>query len=304
MNITYAVADIGTNSVRLMLADEACRPVKKYLTTTRIGEALHRTRRLSPEGAARTLEALKAYKSQADHYGVELWAFATSAVRDAENRQEFLSAALSQGIAIHVVSGQTEGMLGFLGVGVQEPMTLIDIGGGSTEIAYGENGSPQVSFSCPVGCVRALDRFGGDSSPAALSELKAWLRNTPVTVAGTVQSMGQAMAALSGRGRVYAVSGTATSIASLIAGATDRHQPEKIQGMTLDRSTVEQTVKELAQTPVSQLCSIPVLGKRGDLIAYGGALLLQCMDSLSAEAITISDSDNLEGYLRYRLSKG
>lgn len=303
MQITYAIADIGTNSVRLMLADATRTPVKKYLTTTRIGEALHQTGLLSSAGMERTLEALKGYKALADEHAVPMWTFATSAVRDAKNKAEFLAMAEAAGIIIDVVDGETEGMLGYLGVGAPGRMALIDIGGGSSEIACGENGQLLTSFSAPVGCVRALDRFRGDTSQAALSELKDWLKNAQVTEKGLRRTMTEAAKALGKVDSVYAVSGTATSLASLFVGATDSYQPEKIQGIAVEKQTIEELTAKLAATPVAELCAIPVLGKRGDLIAYGGALLLACMELLGAERIVISDSDNLEGYLRYRLDR-
>ena len=79
----YAVCDVGTNSVRLMLADEALRPLYKTLVTTRIGDELATTSRLSEGGMARTLTALSEYRYAAEEYNLPLWAFATSAVRDA-----------------------------------------------------------------------------------------------------------------------------------------------------------------------------------------------------------------------------
>ena len=113
----YAVCDVGTNSVRLMLADEALRPLYKTLVTTRIGDELATTSRLSEGGMARTLTALSEYRYAAEEYNLPLWAFATSAVRDAENKEEFLARCEDRGLFLEVVSGETEGMLGFLGVG-------------------------------------------------------------------------------------------------------------------------------------------------------------------------------------------
>ncbi|MGI6150929.1 MAG: hypothetical protein ACOYIR_03135 [Christensenellales bacterium] len=298
----YAVADIGTNSVRLMLADETLRPVEKRLITTRIGEKLAQTGELSEAGMARTLNALCLYAEAAADFGAPLWAFATSAVRDAANREEFLRRALAVGIPIEVVSGEREAELAFLGVGSTERATLIDVGGGSTEVAQGEGGRLHAAFSAPVGCVRALERFGDRDDAQARAALAAWLLAERVWGGG--MTMGEALSSLKPAGRVYAVSGTATSIASLFVGATEAYSASAVQDIVVTETDLRAVLNRLGRMTVEQRCAIPVLGERGDLIVHGGVLLLTCMEALEATEITISDADNLEGYLRYRLRKG
>lgn len=298
----YAIADIGTNSVRLMLADENLRPVQKFLTTTRIGEKLMETGELSEAGMVRTLDALCRYAEEAANFGAPLWAFATSAVRDAVNKEEFLRRALSVGIPVEVVSGETEAKLAFLGVGTTERATLIDIGGGSTEVAQGEGGELLAAYSVPVGCVRALERYGTRSDAEVFASLALWFFQERVS--GKSMTMGDALSSLRPAGRVYAVSGTATSIASLFAGATQGYDAAAVQGRVLTREDVLAILDRLRGMTVEQRCAIPVLGERGDLIVHGGVLLLFCMEALGAKEITISDADNLEGYLRYRLTRG
>lgn len=297
----YAIADIGTNSVRLMLADEALCPVEKRLVTTRIGEKLSETGALSEAGMGRTLDALCGYADAAAEFGAPLWAFATSAVRDANNGLEFLRRAMAAGIPVEVVSGETEAELAYLGVGALERATLIDIGGGSTEVAQGEGGRLHAAFSAPVGCVRALERFGACANEEALQRLSEWLLSERVSGGGL--SMGGALSSLKPAGRVYAVSGTATSIASLFVGATGEYSASAIQGRVVAEGDVRAVLDRLKKMTVAQRCAIPVLGERGDLIIHGGVLLLTCMEALGAAEIVISDADNLEGYLRYRLKR-
>jgi len=298
----YAIADIGTNSVRLMLADENLRPVQKYLTTTRIGETLSSSGELSEAGMRRTLAALCQYAEKAARFGAPLWAFATSAVRDAQNREEFLKRAHAAGIGIEVVSGETEAELAFLGVGAAGRATLIDIGGGSTEVAQGEDGKLLAAFSAPVGCVRALERLGDRSDEAAQRELSEWLLSARVS--GGSIAMGEALSTLKPAGRVYAVSGTATSLASLFAGVTEEYRPDAVHNKVVTQKDICAVLDRLRGMTVEQRCAIPVLGERGDLILHGGTLLLTCMKALGAKEVTVSDADNLEGYLRYRLRQG
>ena len=295
----YAVCDVGTNSVRLMLADEALRPLYKTLVTTRIGDELATTSRLSEGGMARTLTALSEYRYAAEEYNLPLWAFATSAVRDAENKEEFLARCEDRGLFLEVVSGETEGMLGFLGVGAPGPARLVDIGGGSTEIACGADGLVHRSFSAPVGCVRALTCFG--FAPDGPQKVRRWLRETMVTVEGERLPMALAMERTDPAAPVYAVSGTATSLASFAAGATNAYRAEAVNGLLLSKKKIEEILAELSALTPQERCAIPVLSERGDLILYGGALLLECMECLGATTVTVSDADNLEGYLRARV---
>lgn len=297
----YAVTDIGTNSVRLMLADEELRVVEKRLATTRIGEKIAETGELSEAGMERTLNALLGYAKAASDFGAPLWAFATSAVRDAKNKEEFLRRARGLGIEIEVVDGGTEAALAYIGVGAAGKATLIDIGGGSTEAAQGENGTLKAGFSAPVGCVRALERFGRDAGEKEFGRLSEWFRNERIS--GGTLTMKEALLSLRPAGRVYAVSGTATSIASIFVGAEERYDASAVQGKVVSKGDVFAVMKRLGKLTVEERCAIPVLGERGDLILFGGAILLDCMELLGAGEITVSDSDNLEGYLRYRLSQ-
>ena len=294
----YGVMDIGTNSVRLMLAEasaDAVQPVSKRVTTTRIGEQLHRTGLLCQAGMERTEQALSDMLHEAQAAGAgQIWAFATSAVRDAGNREEFLTRCEAMGLPVQVVSGEQEAMLGFLGAlgHHRGPGRLIDIGGGSTEIVEGQDGACRWGFSVPVGCVRAKERYA--ETEEGLRHTRRWLRDCPVPADGGEQKAHRVFAKMKKiPGPVYAVGGTATTLASLAAGVTQSYEPRIITGRSLTAGEVQRVSEDMGRLTMEERRRIPVLGRRADLIRYGAAILLECMDELGVASVITSDADNL-----------
>ena len=144
------IIDIGTNSCRLFIAElentsegkKIKRELVKDVEIVKLGEGVNKTHNLNPNAIKRTLDCLKKYKEKASSYGVEnIRAFATSAVRDAENREVFLQEVLKLGIKIECISGKTEATLNFLGNSLvfKDRILVVDIGGGSTEFTLGKD---------------------------------------------------------------------------------------------------------------------------------------------------------------------
>ena len=164
-----AVIDIGTNSMRLMLceiSDNFISKKEKDLIITRIGKDVSKTGMITEESFARNINALKIFKNKADIYGAEeVYAIATSAVRDALNREAFVAEALSQaGIDVRIISGEEEAELGLRGVlseiqNPRETVLVIDIGGGSTELILGSREKTDYKVSIPAGAVRMTEQF-------------------------------------------------------------------------------------------------------------------------------------------------
>ena len=306
MDQLYAVMDIGTNSVRLMLARCSGRVEveDKRICTTRIGEALHSTGELSEGGMERSLSALAGFLETAREAGAtQFFAFATSAVRDAKNRQEFLDRCREKlGLEVDVISGREEAGLGFAGIGVRGQAKLIDIGGGSTEISCGAGGRVSFSFSVPVGCVRALERY--PETEDGLLHARKWLHDMPMSFEGEAVKAGKLMQKLrKAEGPAYAIGGTATAIASLAAGLTQRYDARIVTGRALTLGEVRRINAEMGRIPVENRKKIPLLGKRAEVIRFGAALLEECMVCLDAPSVITSDADNLEGYLLQKVGK-
>ena len=159
-----AVIDMGSNSVRLLLVQSG--RTEQFLETTRLGKGVE-ARRLQKEPMERTVQAVERFCALARSRGIErIHAFATSAVRDAENRGELLALLRERcGLAVDVLSGEEEADLAYLGAADGARALVLDIGGGSTELVFGE-GTVRQAVSLQAGAVRLRERFGQDRAGA------------------------------------------------------------------------------------------------------------------------------------------
>ena len=176
-----AVIDCGTNSIRLLIADvsgENFREITRDMEIVRLGQGVDKTGQFHPDAITRTLSAVDKYASEIARRGVEKIRFcATSATRDATNRQLFIDGVVERlGIAPEVISGEEEAFLSFTGATKElpdsfAPFLVIDIGGGSTEFVLG-NRKVIAAKSVNIGCVRMSERhFLHD--PATASEIES-----------------------------------------------------------------------------------------------------------------------------------
>ncbi|WP_308161087.1 Ppx/GppA phosphatase family protein [Cellulomonas sp. GbtcB1] len=165
-----AAIDCGTNSIRLLVADVDAEAgtltdLDRRMEVVRLGQGVDRTGRIAPEAMARTLDATRRYADVCRDLGVEAVRFvATSASRDAENRDEFVAGVREAlGVEPEVIGGVEEAALSFrgatgvLGATHDGPFLVVDLGGGSTEVVLGERG-PEAAYSMDVGCVRITER--------------------------------------------------------------------------------------------------------------------------------------------------
>lgn len=295
----YAVVDIGTNSVRLMIADaEGGRltTVRKALNTVRIGEGIGVSSGISQPAMARTIEALRAYKQEAlDANAQTIYIFATSAVREAANREEFAKGVReSLNIPLDIISGDEEAHIGFLGAaGPGNRRGLIDIGGGSTEVLVGRDEDLEFVKSFKVGTVRSLSlypdaEYDGGKSYAALR--------------GFIQAE---ISVLKGKGfgseKFIGIGGTATALAAIAMGLKT-YDAEKVQGYTLTMDRLQSIFNMLSSVTLEQRRTITGLdAKRADVIVFGCVILMEFLNAIGTNAIEVSDRDNLEGYLLKKL---
>ena len=179
----YASIDIGTNTILMLVAEVEngldyhnglphVNRLADFYEVPRVGKNVSSSGMLSMEAMERGIEVLAKYISIAREYGVEkIVASATSAVRDAANREYFIEAAKSKfGIDIEVITGETEARLGYLAAvsgapHPDAPTFVIDIGGGSTELSYGTGTKPGILMSIDVGAVRVTEKFFGAHNP-------------------------------------------------------------------------------------------------------------------------------------------
>jgi len=277
MKPAVAVIDIGSNSVRLMLASHENGRVcslSKELQTTRLAQGIDFTHRLAAERIADSIRVIGYYASKAAASGVPVIAYATSAVRDAENRDDFLDRVLKRtGVRIRVLSGEEEGNYAFFAV-TGGSGTVFDIGGGSFQIV-----TKNRSQSFPCGCVRAKAYCDASDPKMLEASLFPWM-DERTDVPESVETP------------VYGVGGTISSIGAILAGQT-----------VYDRSKLAPISRARLGTLLNVLCAIPeeervrhpLLKERGDVILQGAMILKYIMSRTNTECVIPSDRDGMEG---------
>lgn len=287
----FAAIDIGTNSVRLLIARLANRQLQAELRTLRmcrLGEGMTRGNGLQPQAVARTLQALQEFNSILQARRARLLrAVATSAVREAANAGFFIDQALSEtGIAVEVIAGEEEAYLSYTGACTALPGVsrgaVVDIGGGSTEFTWQPGaGQPDhpASHSIPVGAVRLTEQ--PMLLPGILSRLKPAL-----------EELGKAEP-----GSLIGVGGTITSLAA-IDQALAVYDPKRVHGYRLSRNAVERILFLLSAKTNGERQQVPGLQpERADIIVGGATILWAILGFLQAEQITVSEADILDGII-------
>ena len=283
----YAVIDIGSNSVRMRFQDST----EKYSVTTRLGLGLAQSGNLAPDRAKHSASVIMTFVREASKRGLVPLAYATSAVRDAKNRDEFLELVrLICGIEVDILSGEREAQYAYIGACGNKKCGLMDIGGASMQFV-----SENFKKSFPVGCVRgrdiALERTKDSPTdyPAQRAALESYLEELTAPYAEVLTLDREAFVPCIG------VGGTITTLCAL---SVDRFAISKAvgDGASLSRDTLEELIDFLLGLGNGR-CGIGVLASRHDVILYGAALLAKAMDMLSLDSITSSLRDGLDGYL-------
>lgn len=280
----YGVIDIGSNSVRLMISDGQ-KSLYKLVKTTRLAEGMGEDKLLQPETVDRTVQAVSFFVKKAKSEEVDvLMAFATAAVRNANNKSGFLDAVYNEcGIEIEVISGEVESEIGLLGALCGKDGGLIDVGGASTEIILTSNGSKTYGKSVNVGAVVVKDACGQDKKLAERFIFEKLLEFNEFS-----------------NENLTAIGGTATSIASIIQ-RLEPYDPKKTDGFVIDVATMSKVVDNLYSLKVEQRKKLVGLQpERAEIIAGGALILLSVMKKFNVKTLTVSEKDNLEGYLLYK----
>jgi exopolyphosphatase/guanosine-5'-triphosphate,3'-diphosphate pyrophosphatase len=290
----YAVYDIGSNSVKFLIAERGpegrgLRVLAEKSQATRLAEDLIATAELKPEAVERTLAVLRNLKAKADALGVGASrAVATSAVRDAGNRKQFLKAAAEiLGAPLLVLSGDEEAEGVYRGI-ASDPafrgdLTGIDVGGGSVEWIVGRGGRIGERMSLPVGCVRLRERFipGYPLPPEALARFLADLQAQLEPALRPYHKEGQDRP-------VVGTGGTITAAAALDLGLSE-FDGARIHGHELTLARLERMISELAVLDLAALEKIPGLpAKRADIVVPGLAVFIASLRLLGADRITAS----------------
>jgi len=302
-----AAVDIGTNSVRLLVADgeghgdprrAEVAPVERLMRITRLGQGVDDARALHPDAIARTVAVLREYREVVERLDVgRIRATATSAARDSSNRDELFAAVHDAlGVTPELLSGDEEAALSFLGatatLDAPAPRLVVDIGGGSTEFVLGTD-EPVGLVSLDMGCVRITEQFLHSDPPAPeeLSNAIAWVRDLVADVPRVIPAARDAAT-------LVGLAGTVTTVAAVELGLPE-YDAEKIHGFRLSRAAVEDVFRTFATETAAQRATNPGLEPgRVDVIVGGVVVLAGILRTLNFDEVLVSESDILDGLVR------
>lgn len=275
-----AVIDVGSNSVRLLISEDGLTVTKKVKITKLASGVI--SGMLNDEAVERTVRAVSFFVSEARKLGIiEIHVFATAAVRMAKNAKIFTDRVLDEcGIVVDVISGEKESILGCLGALNGKDGGVIDIGGASSEIAVMKNGKIVYSESIDMGAVTLTDRFGQDAK-----RVREYVKKR-VLEYGIVHC-----------NCFYGIGGTATTVASVLNKLVV-YDPKITHGFKFNKEQLQNLVELLYSMTVDERKKLVGLQpERAEVIASGLSIMLEIMNYLRIDFITVSESDNLEGYL-------
>jgi len=294
-----AAIDCGTNSTRLLVARGAGatkEALARVNTITRLGRGVDATGKLDPDAIARTTDALRDYKRILDEHGAKrIRVTATSAARDAENRDEFFDAAEAiLGVRPELLSGETEAELSFRGATAEldpadGPFLVVDIGGGSTEFIVGTD-EVEGSMSIDIGCVRFFEQYV-ESDPPAPEELHACISVTDAWM----DDVARELPALRSAKTFVGLAGTVTTMAAVEIGLPEWDR-DAIHHFRFERDAIEDVFRTLVTESLADRVHNPGLEpERADVIVAGACIFVAIVRWLGIEECLVSESDILDG---------
>ncbi|MDX6644169.1 MAG: exopolyphosphatase / guanosine-5-triphosphate,3-diphosphate pyrophosphatase [Solirubrobacteraceae bacterium] len=304
-----AVVDIGTNSTRLLIADvddSRVEELDRRTRVTRLGEGVDRSGELGEEPIRRVLATLDEYHEaiEANECDARI-AVLTSAVRDARNGAEFTEQVRSRyGLDARTIDGDEEARLSFLGATNGrdrphgEPVLVIDIGGGSTELVVGAGDEVSFHVSTQAGVVRQTERHLA-SDPPRPEELQALGMEVREIINGAVPASVRSAARTA-----IAVAGTATSCAAILQ-ELDPYDPERVHGYILELGECELLLARLAAMPLADRRNVVGLHPdRAPTIVAGIAILIEVLRAFGFDEAEVSEHDILWGAALDRAQRG
>jgi exopolyphosphatase/guanosine-5'-triphosphate,3'-diphosphate pyrophosphatase len=294
--IRRAVIDVGTNSVKLLVGEVAGRevqPICERSHQTRLGQGFYETRRLRPEAIAATAEAAADFAALArEAQSVSVRVFATSAAREAVNRDELTEAIEeASGLKVEVISGEQEADWGYQGVTTnpelaQMPLLLLDVGGGSMQCVFGRGGERVFSHSFPLGTVRLMEtlRCSDPPQPSELATCRQWLREF------LRREVRPRLARKLGDGAVQLVGvGGAASILGCMEAELVAFDRARIEATRLSAARVLWHLERLWSLPLEERKQIVGLPKnRADVILMGVAIYQAVMEEFGFPELRLS----------------
>jgi len=299
-----AVIDVGTNSVKLLVADIQGRdvqPVSEDSIQTRLGQGFYETHRLQAKPIAKTADAVRTFAQKAHELKAgAIRVIATSAARDAINPDELISAIESAAkLKVEIISGEKEAEWAFQGVTTDhalagEPLLLLDVGGGSTEFILGQGERKHFQESFPLGTVRLMEKVPHSDPPRSeeLTECRAWLSRFLETevqpkLAPRMNWENEVHSAKTGL-RLVGTGGTASILARMEL-QIDNFDRARIEGARLRLEHVRRRVQHLWSVPLAdreKIIGLPP--KRADVILTGAAIFEAVMEQFGFSELRVS----------------
>jgi exopolyphosphatase / guanosine-5'-triphosphate,3'-diphosphate pyrophosphatase len=307
-NPIIAAIDIGTNSVHMVVvrivADlPAFSIIAREKETVRLGERDPQTGNLTPEAIGRALGALRRCQEVARSLNTQqIFAVATSAVREAPNGHEFVRSIETElGLDVNLISGQEEARRIYLGVlsGVEfnsTPHIIIDIGGGSTELVLGDSHEPRTLSSTKIGAVRLTSEFIPNSpiNDRAFNYLKAFIRGQLERAIDQIKANLQP-------GEVPKMVGTAGTIETLAAILNldkNGNVPTRIHGFQIHLNELRKLIDRLRRMTVAERATIEGISeRRAEIIVAGAAVLQEAMSMLGMQSLSVCERSLREGVI-------
>ncbi|WP_331445445.1 Ppx/GppA phosphatase family protein [Streptomyces xanthochromogenes] len=294
-----AAIDCGTNSIRLLVADAdtatgEITDLDRRMTIVRLGQGVDRTGRLAPEALERTFAACREYAAVIKDLGAERLRFvATSASRDAENRDDFVRGVLGiLGVEPEVISGDQEAEFSFVGATKEldgdDDYLVVDIGGGSTEFVVGSAGV-EAARSVDVGCVRMTERHhpGDPATPEQIAAIRADIEAALDLAEQTVP--------LREPRTLVGLAGSVTTVAAISLGLS-AYDSAALHHARISYEEVAAVTGRLLASTHEERAVIPVLHPgRIDVIGAGALVLQAVMERTGAREVVVSEHDILDG---------
>lgn len=303
---TVAAVDCGTNSIRLLVADVdpaagSLTDLDRRMRIVRLGQGVDRTGRLAPEALERTFAACREYAEVIAGHGVDparVRFAATSASRDAENRDEFVRGVVGiLGVEPEVITGDEEAALSFAGatreLAVHEDSLVLDIGGGSTEFVLGAD-RVRASRSVDIGCVRLTERHllrdGRLTDPPAGDQIAAMRKD----IEAALDEAGRAVP-LREAGVLVGLAGSVTTVGALALGLTEYDSAAVHRSRVSFEQVARISDDLLASSHAERAARAVIHPGRVDVIAAGALILRAVMERAGADEVVVSEHDILDG---------
>jgi len=299
--VRRAVIDVGTNSVKLLVAevaDKEVRPLLEESKQTRLGRGFYETHRLQPEAIAATARAVAKFGDMArECQAASIRVIATSAARDAVNSQELKNAIEeSSGLKVEIISGDQEADWVFQGVtsdsaliGMQQPILLLDVGGGSAEFILGQGSHKHFSQSFPLGSVRLMELIPHSDPPTAeqLGACRAWVKQF---LEKEIRPKLEPALRQEHRGAVQLVgTGGTVSILARMEARLEEYDRGRIEATRFSLDRLHWHMRHLWSLPLEERKQITGLPKnRADVILTGAVIYEGVMEQFGFSELRIS----------------